>query len=373
MSDQQNPAPAGIDAEAIKGMMRDVMQEMAAKAAPINAEDAEPAPRSGIASKGVSIKRHTDLGFGDDAIKSFEWYLRTGDNAAYKANVAPINSSTTNEGEENVPDMLYNQIVAKRDEGSIARRAGVRVIQTNTDYVRISTEGTSQTVFAITSEESAVDEDEPGFAAVNVPVYEFTKLVKVTRRQLEDQQTNLLAFLNDSVARAMAATENKYVITGAGTTEPQGILAGGTKRVDFDSATVIGKSEIPELYYSLAPEYAENSVWMTNYAVEGEIFSLNDDKNWSFIQQAPGTPAGKTLWGRPIFNTSQMTGTVANSKSLVIGDMFFYGLVERMGLSVQRLDELYAANGYVGFIYRFRMGGAVLQPEAFAYGQHPSA
>jgi HK97 family phage major capsid protein len=34
-------------------------------------------------------------------------------------------------------------------------------------------------------------------------------------------------------------------------------------------------------------------------------------------------------------------------------------------MTVQRLDELYAESGLVGFLFYFRVGGGVVRPDAF--------
>jgi HK97 family phage major capsid protein len=42
-----------------------------------------------------------------------------------------------------------------------------------------------------------------------------------------------------------------------------------------------------------------------------------------------------------------------------------YVIVDRMGMSVQRLNELYAESGQVGFLFHARVGGGVVRSNAF--------
>ena len=42
-----------------------------------------------------------------------------------------------------------------------------------------------------------------------------------------------------------------------------------------------------------------------------------------------------------------------------------YKIIDRMGMSIQRLDELYAEAGLVGFKAHFRVGGDVIRAAAF--------
>ena len=90
------------------------------------------------------------------------------------------------------------------------------------------------------------------------------------------------------------------------------------------------------------------------------------------------TPAGgqfeiDTLMGKRVFNSDSVAEIGASAKSMLIGDWSAYFIAERHGLVVQRLGELYAANGQVGLLAKFRQGAAVGQAEAFQYATHPGA
>jgi HK97 family phage major capsid protein len=52
--------------------------------------------------------------------------------------------------------------------------------------------------------------------------------------------------------------------------------------------------------------------------------------------------------------------------------MSFYTIGERVGMTVRRLNELYAGTGQVGILASIRVGGAVTQAEAFKHLVHPT-
>ena len=298
-----------------------------------------------------------------DPKDEFLKYIRYGTKAA-------LQEGSATEGGYIVPDDFLPEIIAKRDELSIARQAGARIIQTSRDVINIPYEDTSQTAFAITDEEGAVSEAEPTFGNVTGTVYKFTKLVKVSEELLEDEDANLMSFLADSFGRAWAGTENTYVIAGNGSGQPQGILSGGTSGLSFDTSSTIGAAEIPELYYKLGAPYTVGNVgWVMENATLGVIMGLKGDA----FQFMP-TPAGSMspqLLGKPVFVTDAMESLASGKKSVAVGNWSYYALIERKGLSIRRLNELYAGNGQVGFLATVRMGGAVLQAEAFQYATHP--
>jgi HK97 family phage major capsid protein len=309
-----------------------------------------------------AVKRITGLGFSKEPKAAFIHYLRTGDEAGVKA---ALQEGTDSEGGYLVPDDFLPEIIAKRDEASVMRKAGARVITTSRDVINIPTEDASQSVFAITAEEAAVDEDEPTFGQVAVTVYKFTKLVKVSEELMGDEAANLDAFIADSLGRAWAATENKYGLVGTGTSQPQGVFVGGTAALTLDSATTIGASEIPELFYKLPDPYADKAVWVMRHSTEGVIRGLQGS-DFLFVP----TPQGgisKELWGKPVLNSDQVAAIATGAKTLLIGNFWYYALVNRQSMTVRRLNELYAATGQIGILATVRMGGAVLQAEAFQY------
>ena len=53
----------------------------------------------------------------------------------------------------------------------------------------------------------------------------------------------------------------------------------------------------------------------------------------------------------------------ANAFPIAFGDFQNYWIADRMGRTVQRLNELYAGNGQVGFLATERVDGKVILPE----------
>jgi HK97 family phage major capsid protein len=296
---------------------------------------------------------------------AFFKYLRTGK--------AALQEDTPTEGGYLVPNDFYPNIVAKRDEMSIPRRAGARVIGTSRDYIDIPVEDSSLAKFAITAEEAAVDQNEPTFGQVSVKVHKFTKLIKISEELLEDNAANLEAFLSDALARAWAETENYYTLVGTGSGQPQGVFIGGTAGLTFDGSGAIAVAEIPELYFKLGDGYISGAVWVMRNATLGYLQGLTGN-NFQLVPTPASAGIGQTpfrLWNHDVFTSDSAAAIAASAKTVCWGNWNFYGLVERRGMRVRRLNELYAGNGQVGILATARWGGAVLQAEAFQYGtQH---
>jgi HK97 family phage major capsid protein len=299
-------------------------------------------------------------------------YLRTGAkmkgliSSNLKSNAAALQEGTTTEGGFLVPNDLMAGIIVKRDETSILRKAGATVKTTSRDVADFVSENGSMVEFVITAEEGAVDEDEPTFSNPQATIYNMTKLVKVSTQLLEDTDADLVGTINEMFGRAWGLTENKYFCAGTGSSQPQGITYGGTAGLTLDSAAYVHSAEIPELYYKLGSQYMDGAGWVMKNATLGLIQGLVGD-NFQFVP----TPAGSMqpmLWSKPVWVSDAMPAATAGLKAIAFGNYAYYGWAERKVMSVQRLNELYAGTGQVGFLATVRVGGVVLQAEAIQYG-----
>jgi len=241
------------------------------------------------------------------------------------------------------------------------------ILQTSRDVLNIPIEATSMAYFAqSTHDMAAVNENEPTVGQATATVFDFTKLVKVSENLLEDSGANLNQFLTNSFGRWMAMTENRNALIGAGTTYPQGVTVGGTAALTFDDTNTIAAAEIPELYHKLAQQYRDNAVWTMNDTTLGYLRGLTSSSVFTFGGHEIND---ESIMGKRVFTSTYMPlYTTTAYKSVVFGDWSMYALVERKGLSVKRLNELYAGNRQVGLLAVFRHGGVVLQSEAFAIG-----
>ena len=75
------------------------------------------------------------------------------------------------------------------------------------------------------------------------------------------------------------------------------------------------------------------------------------DSNGQYLWQpslVAGTP--DTILGRPVKTSAYMPAIAAGAKTIAFGDFSYYWIADRQGRSFKRLNELYAANGQVGFL-----------------------
>lgn len=306
---------------------------------------------------------------GDDETKATAYWIRTGDRGAldiaYKAsNATDMNIGTAADGGVTVPTGHYQGIIARRDEDMLSTKLGVMRIPGVGTTVNVPIDDEADGEFITKSEATAFDQDAPALNTVAMTLVKYTKTIEISDELLQDEDSNLMAFLSNWIGRAMAKTYNSLFITA--------VKAGGTAALTLDSATAIGASEIPELVYLLPAEYTDNAAWIMSRTVEGEVFSLASTSDWQFTGKSMGDAANRRLWTFPVYNSAYCTETVASSKSLILGNFSFVGWRDG-GIQFLRNPYLYGRQGQVSLHYYFRTVYKVLQAEAIVYATHPSA
>lgn len=299
-----------------------------------------------------------------DAVKAFDVWLHYGNRAPATVKAA-MQEGTDSEGGYLTPVEYSNQLVTSLAEASIIRQAGARIIPMRSDQMKVPSL-TYATAAALTSEEAAYSEQEPTVGEVTFTAYKYTRLAKVSDELTADSQFPLWnAVLLPDFTQAFAAAENAAFTTGTGTGQPQGVVTGAGVGVTAASASAITADEVIDLYHSLDHLYRERAVWMINDSTIKVIRKLKDSDGQYLWQ--PGLQAGQPdrLLGRPVITNNSMATIAASAKVVLFGDFSYYWIAEREGLVIKRLDELYAANGQVGFRAYKRFDGRVVLASAF--------
>ena len=162
----------------------------------------------------------------------------------------------------------------------------------------------------------------------------------------------------------MAAAEEAAFLDGNGTGKPTGLLTSGETGVTAQSESAITADEIIDLYHSLRTPYRKNAAFITNDSTIKVIRKLKDSTGQYLWQ--PGLKEGQpdTILNRPIYSSAYMPEISTGNKIMLFGDLSYYWISDRQGRTFQRLNELYAAKGQVGFRVFQRVDGKLILPEA---------
>ena len=287
-----------------------------------------------------------------------------------------LSSISDGDGGVLVPETLLNQIIMKAYDMA-ALRPVVNVMTVSSDSVRMPTMSKpsvtwGRTLASVTAQTITTGQE-------RILVNFLQALYKITEDLLADSAFNLESYLPGKFGMAIAEAEDDAIIVGDDDNEPQGILTDTRVLANYTASGVAdniydptdndpnGIDAMLTCLYSLNSTYRRNATWAWNSSTEAAVRKLKDDNgnyHWQPSVQA-GTP--NTFLGRPVINPEGAPSIAANAYPILVGDFSMgYTLIDRSGLAVRRLDELYAASFEVGFILKKRLGGQVVLPEAFA-------
>jgi HK97 family phage major capsid protein len=205
--------------------------------------------------------------------------------------------------------------------------------------------------------------------------------VRISKKNIEDSAFNLEGEIASEIAEQFAVLEGTEFISGSGANDvPEGIMTNTDLKVEGTgcrhtaTTLVITIDDLLSVQYLLKEAYTRNAVWLMKRDVAGYLRTLRNgasgtsgDYYWQPSVQA-GVPA--TLLGSPVYECPDMTGLtssalVQNTYPVAYGDFKKgYLIGDRIGLEIQRLVELYAATGTIGFLARRRYNGQVVLSEA---------
>ncbi|MEK3988451.1 phage major capsid protein [Robertmurraya sp. FSL R5-0851] len=272
---------------------------------------------------------------------------------------------TDSEGGYLAPDEFERTLIESLEEENIFRSLA-KVITTSSGDRKIpvvASKGTASWV----DEEGIIPESDDSFGQVSIGAYKLATMIKVSEELLNDSVFNLQAYIAKEFARRIGAKEEEAFFIGDGTGKPTGIFnatGGGELGVTASSATAVSVDEIMDLFYSLKSPYRKKAIFVMNDTTIKVIRKLKDG-NGQYLWQ-PSIQAGQpdTILNRPVKTSAYVPTVEAGAKTIAFGDFGYYWVADRQGRSFQRLNELYAATGQVGFKATQRVDGKLILPEA---------
>ena len=161
----------------------------------------------------------------------------------------------------------------------------------------------------------------------------------------------------------VTAEEEEAFLIGDGRNKPTGVFPSAELGVTANGASITF-DDVIDLYHSLRIPYRRKAVWLLNDATIKTLRKIKDN-NGNYIWQ-PSVTAGTpdTILNRPCYCTSFAPELAAGNHPMLFGDFSYYWIADREYRSFKRLNELYAANGQIGFLASQRVDGMLMLKEA---------
>lgn len=166
---------------------------------------------------------------------------------------------------------------------------------------------------------------------------------------------------------------------GSGFKEPEGLIAGleNTSIVESDAAHAFTYPDVYAVEDALPPRFRSKAQWIANRAIYNLIRQFDTQGGaqlWMRINQLlENTPSGNTgaqVLGYAANEASEMDDAIADGADiLVLGDFRHFVVVDRIGMSVEAIPNLFGPNGRPtgqrGLYAYWRNSSAVLVDNAF--------
>jgi HK97 family phage major capsid protein len=211
-----------------------------------------------------------------------------------------------------------------------------------------------------------------------VTVQDLVALVQIGVDELADTDANLVSLVQEIVGAKYAEMEDDAFAAGNGTSKPFGLATRATvggaipaSQGVTAAASAVVADQLKSMPFLISARFAGNGAYLASDDATQAI-SLLKDSTSNYLWQPSnivGQPA--TLFGYPFYRLSGLPSMAATTTfvdpSVLFGDVRSgYMVADRQQITVQRLDERYAEQGLVGFLFRQRVGGDVIRPAAFA-------
>lgn len=264
-----------------------------------------------------------------------------------------------------VPDEFRRELIMSLEEQNVIRglatsfttQSGVMTIPVNSAHGSASWK----------QEEAAYATSDETFAEVTLNAYKATALIKVSEELLNDSAFPLESFIATEFGRRIGKLEEEAFVNGSGSNQPTGIVGGSTLGVTASATNAITADELTDLYHSLGRAYRSRATWVMKDSTIKLIRKLKTGvtSDNTYLWQA-GLRDGEPdrLFGRPVVASEFMPEPTSALKPIIFGDISYYYIGDRASMSMQRLNELYAANGHVGFRQFKRTDGKLALAEA---------
>lgn len=212
---------------------------------------------------------------------------------------------------------------------------------------------------------------------VRIPVHTVMARIDVSRNLMEDAGVNILQMLATEFGDAMGVDEQEQFLTGTGSGRPEGILGerSGAEYTPVDgvgytpsgNASALTPDGIIDLAYALDPQYLMTDLcWIGKKETFRTIRKMKDGNGDYLWQRGLERGAPPVVLDYDYYMSQAMPAVGANAYPLIIGNLMGYIIVDRVGMTVERVeDSTTVGQNKVAVFARRRLGGQVAMPWMF--------
>lgn len=278
---------------------------------------------------------------------------------------ATLQKAVSTQGGYLVPIEYETKIVKKLYDANIMRQLGT--VTRTTSQVDIPIEGNLPT-FSWISELGTYGTTDLTVGQVVLGAYKLGGVVTISEELIADAFLDIGDYVADRSGLSAGFSEEAAYVVGDGNGKPTGVLTTIAASGVTQTSAVSGKvstDDLLTLFYGLPRPFRKNASYVVADSVIASISSQKASTAGTYLWQPSLTLGAPDLYhGKPIYTSDFLAAVAAGSVSALFGDFSYYQIVDRVGWSMQLLDQLFALNGQIGYKMWERTDAKLLLPQS---------
>ena len=275
--------------------------------------------------------------------RSFVDYLRSGKALETRAdsNWTPASNGAV------IPSSIANKIIEKVKNISPIYSMSTKYNVAGTLSIPYYDETDGTITVGYQDEFSDITATSGKLKSVSLTGYLVGALTKVSRSLMNNSAFDILGYVINKLAEAVALWIDKEIINGT-TSKIEGLSA-AKNVITSASATAITADELIDLQDTVPDVFQPNAIWVMSSKARSLIRKLKDGDGNFLLNKDATSKWGYTLFGRPVY-LSDAVGFEKGKPAIYYGD--FSGLAVKMteNFNVEVLREQFATQHAVGVI-----------------------
>ena len=278
--------------------------------------------------------------------RAFEAYIR-GEVNERANNLTPA----ANSGGVTIPTTIANRIIRKvYDICPILERSTKYNVKGKLE-IPYYDESTTAITVAYATEFVDLESNVGAFTNIELTGYLAGALSLISRSLINNSQFDIVGFVVDRMAYDIARFIEGELLNG--TSQKVEGLSGLTNSKTAASSSAITSNELIELQAQVKDVFQPDAIWIMSPATRTAIRELKDNMGRYLLQDDISLPFGKSLLGKPVYVTDNMSDIGSGKTVVYYGDM--RGLATKFSedINIEVLRERYApqhAYGVVGWL-----------------------
>ena len=265
-----------------------------------------------------------------------------------------------------IPTTIANKIIKKvYDLSPVLDRSSKYNVKGKLEIPYYDTTSNNITV-AYASEFTPLSSSNGKFTNIPLDGFLAGALSKISRSLINNSQFNIVDFVVDAMAEAIAIFIDKELLNPS---DPSNYVTGLSdlkNKVQLVSADTITADDIIKLHDSIKDRFQQNAIWVMSSSTRTALRLLKDSKGRYMLQDDVALPFGTSILGKPVYVSDQMPDIATGVNAIYYGD--FKGLATKFSedINIEVLREKYADEHAVGVVGWFEFDAKVEDEQKLA-------